>query len=554
MKNKNFLGALWQHPGHLIWILLAYLPFLGKMSVPLTGDQKVYLSIAMEMREKGSWIKPLLFGEGSYYKPPFQYWATLLGWKALGFNLWGALVPSALAVLLTAWLIGEIAGLLHEKKYFISAGLWFAGTLGTAVYGSTAQMEIYLCLFYAASWWAGLKFLVPAREDRTYGWLYVAFAIAGFSALVKSPLYSVFWVVSYLSYLILSGEWEMFTDKHLYRSWALGVVCASLWYIAMFAIDGSKFWSDYFLRETWEKKAGNSGSALSLWGALLYFCFPFTLLIFPTLKETWKKRRSGQILRFVLCWSWLPALFFSLYPYKIKPYLYLLLPALAVFVDWGCYRISRSKIFKWFSALTGGVAFVVLGGVGWILFKAEIMPAWIAALFALTAVLFLVAGMMQWTRAMALAGLSAVLVFRIAAVSLGEWDILGLRTVHQAQPDASIAMLDEDKNIWHEVGLLSTALGTPMLRIETLEDVADTLQSSGMVILTEDQYKKYYRNIQAKLMGRGDLRDIHEFKWRRWKVRTHFPFKDIIKKGRSGVQGFEDLTERRFQILSLRRI
>ena len=72
---RQLLNRLWRHPGHLIWILPAYLPFLGKMSVPLTGDQKVYLSTALEMRESGSWLIPKLFGESSYYKPPLQYWA-----------------------------------------------------------------------------------------------------------------------------------------------------------------------------------------------------------------------------------------------------------------------------------------------------------------------------------------------------------------------------------------------------------------------------------------------------------------------------------------------
>src|SRR4051812_37450503 len=98
------MRALWRHPWHLLWIALVYLPLLGQMSVPLTGDQKVYLNISKEMYEAGSWLKPLLFGQGSYYKPPFQYWATLLGWNVLGYNFWGALVPSVIAVLLTAWL------------------------------------------------------------------------------------------------------------------------------------------------------------------------------------------------------------------------------------------------------------------------------------------------------------------------------------------------------------------------------------------------------------------------------------------------------------------
>ena len=44
--------TLWRHPGHLIWILAAYVPLLWEMMIPFTGDQKTYIAIAMEMRER----------------------------------------------------------------------------------------------------------------------------------------------------------------------------------------------------------------------------------------------------------------------------------------------------------------------------------------------------------------------------------------------------------------------------------------------------------------------------------------------------------------------
>src|SRR3989338_3129366 len=69
---KGMANLLWRFPGYLVWAAAAYMIMAGSMSVPLTGDQKVYVSTAMEMREHGQWLQPLLFGEPSYYKPPFQ--------------------------------------------------------------------------------------------------------------------------------------------------------------------------------------------------------------------------------------------------------------------------------------------------------------------------------------------------------------------------------------------------------------------------------------------------------------------------------------------------
>jgi 4-amino-4-deoxy-L-arabinose transferase-like glycosyltransferase len=543
---------LWRHPGHLVWVAAAYFPLLGWMNVPLTGDQKVYLSTAMEMREAGSWLKPLLFGEGSYYKPPFQYWATLVGWELFGFNLWGALIPSVLCVLATAWFVGELAYLMRERRWFVNAGLWFAATLGTVTYGTTGQMEIYLCLFYAASWWAGLRFLAEPRESRRPGWLYAAFAIAGLAAIVKSPLYSVFWVVGYLSYLIVSGEWELFSNKHLYRAWGIGIVVGAAWFVAILAVDGQRFWADYALRETWYKKGGNQSTFLSLWGALLYFCFPFTLMLIPAVRAMLRSRRTGEILRFVLCWSWLPAIFFSVYPYRIKPYLYLLVPALAVLVDWGYFRAGRTILHRSVTIGAGIFMLFILGGVAFVLARAELVPYWVCGGLAAAGLAGLVCAGADWMRGFALSGLAAIFFFRAAAGSLGEQDIAGLREAVASKPAAPVAMLDENRNIWHEVGLMAVGIGKPVRRLSNVDEVAEFVRAGGIVALTEEQAAGHLRTVQAKLLGKGDLRDLDVRAWKRWKVRARFPYRELVARGRRGVPDFENQVKREFSLVSVR--
>ena len=550
---RRIWASLWQHPGHLIWIALAYFPFLGMMSVPLTGDQKVYLSTAMEMRQTGNWLRPMLFGETSYYKPPLQYWTTLLGWKIFGFNLWGALIPSALCVVLTAWFIGEIARILHGRRAFVNAGLWFAAALGTATYGFTAQMEIYLVLFYAAAWWAGLRFLTSTHEvtgHRNFNWLYLAFVIAGLAALVKSPLYSVLWVVGFFTYLIISGEWDIFRDKRLYIAWVAGIIAGSSWFIAVLMVDGQRFWSDYVLREQL-KKVPNGGGPLSLWAALLYFCIPFTLLILPGLRTIWKRRRSEKIKRFIISWVWAPALFFSVYPYRIKPYLYPLLPMMTLIVDLGYLMEGRSRSYRITTILSGILMLVLTGGLAVVLGRAELVPYWILAGFILVGCLSVVSAVKDWMRGLALCALAGVFFFHAASVSLGEADIAGFRRVVEERPTAEVAMLDESRNIWHEVGLLSVAIGKPISRLVNLDQIADFLQAGGLIVLTEDQLNDNERSIEAKLMGRGDLRNVEVLSWQRWRVRSKFPFKELILHGKRDLPNLDADLHREFKIIYL---
>ena len=65
-----------RYPALLLWVFLAYAWAVWLYCIPFTGDEKVYLSTAMEMRAHSDWLHPWLIDEHAYYKPPLQFWAT----------------------------------------------------------------------------------------------------------------------------------------------------------------------------------------------------------------------------------------------------------------------------------------------------------------------------------------------------------------------------------------------------------------------------------------------------------------------------------------------
>src|SRR5947207_3063788 len=97
-------GKYFKFPWMILWVFSAYFIGIWKFSVPLTGDQKVYINHSMEMWLSGNWIYPSLFGQHSYYKPPFQYWLTLIGCNVFGFNLFGTMIFSVIFASITAWI------------------------------------------------------------------------------------------------------------------------------------------------------------------------------------------------------------------------------------------------------------------------------------------------------------------------------------------------------------------------------------------------------------------------------------------------------------------
>lgn len=488
----------------------------------LTGDQKVYISIALEMKERGSWLTPYLFGEPSYLKPPLQYWATLLSWKFGGVSLLTTFLPSVLMLWIGSWLLGEISGLLGEKKWKVTTGLWFAGTLGAWTYGTTSQMEIYLVTAWMAGWYFVLQALAPPTAERRYGRLFLAFFFAGLLSLIKSPLYSVLWTLSFLIYLLIAGEWLVFRERKLYGALLFGVLVGASWYLAILVNDRERFISQYVLQETFAKGSGNGGTPLGLWGALLMMALPTTPLLVPAFRELLRARRAFRILRLVLAWTLPLALFFSFYPYRVHTYLFPLLPMVALIIDWGAFRSGHSKLFRWTTRLTGVLlssAFLLTAILLWdtqLASKAFVLAALVLALTSM---------LTSWTasfRGLLGVSLGLILFLRGVSTEIAERDYIHLSELIRTSKFQSLSYDDRSRNIWSEVGFLSVTLKRPIQRILKIDEALDQLEKTPghAWILSDETWKNEYVELSSALSKRGIRYQI--LPWRRLKARKGF--------------------------------
>ncbi len=535
----------------LRWLPLAavYLISLGAYSVPWTGDQKLYISIAREMREAGSWLLPRFLGETRYFKPPFQYWVTWLGFDVFGLNFWGALLPSVIAAFATAALLNAILRLdsagaprhgvdARDPHTGWNAGALFLLTLGTLTYATVAQMEIHVCLFQAAAWWLGLKAVDQTERFRT-PWLFAAFTVAGAAAWVKSPAYSAFWVLGYGFYLYMSGRVSRLKRPEFWAALVWGVVVGLAWYVAVLKLDGARFWDEYIVRESLEKKNGNTGSAASLWYALFYFCFPFTLMIAFALRELILDRRRDFRALF-LGWLLPPAIFFTLHPYRVKTYLYVLVPLFCMALS----RVPRRHLPQWIRLTSGIVPFLLLSALALVLRRADLVPLWLSIGLVLAGALQL--GIARNRDGLFLTGAAlAVLVVRLSAISLGEADIAPLRaltaTLNPSGENTRIVMWDESANVWHEAGLLSLALARPIERLAKQAEIEKAIESGATALITDEQKAAFTSG--AALHSSAALQWTP---WARWKARAKFPFRELMAEGASVLGPDHELLKRSF--------
>src|SRR5690606_25447209 len=114
--------------------------------------------------------------------------------------------------------------------------------------------------------------------------------------------------------------------------------------------------------------------------------------------------------------------------YRTSVYLFILVPALAILVDWGCFRSNRTRTFLWASRGTGVLLFIALAVASLALYRAEFIPVWLALAIVFTGSAAVIVTWMGWMRIFALCSLISILFFRIGAVEIVSGDIERLKT------------------------------------------------------------------------------------------------------------------------------
>ena len=423
------------------------------------------------------------------------------GVECFGFGLLGALIPSVCALVGSAFLVNRISEKINASKSQLP-GIFFAASLGTMTYGTTAQMEIWIVLFYL---WAWKEFLFQ-RWTR-------AFILVGIMAWIKGPLYPALWVMSVCIWFKFENQTRQIFSKRFIFNGLLGVGVGLLWYAVAARTDYDAMMSGFFLRENVSKMKTAQGTPWGLWGEFSYSLFPWVIWLIYSLTQKEVRNRILQQKNFYIAFALFPALFFTFFPYRVNTYLYLLTPVAAWMVSiqkgekrsplLGSIGIALSAVLCFF-------AFRLSGG-NWI--GVEI------ALGILSALLIWSYGFFSLDpKLIAIGSLLLVNFIRIGAVQIGEKDIQGLREFQRDRgSNKSLAYWIDDEDIWHEFGLVSSALGLDVQRVHSRDGLEAFLKSGGAII---------FQNTPPDLNFA-----LQCVQWSRLKKRMKFPLQTLITNG-----------------------
>ncbi|MDD2463072.1 MAG: phospholipid carrier-dependent glycosyltransferase [Desulfobulbus sp.] len=360
----------------LSFYVLAYLVPLGARDL-FVPDETRYAEVPREMIASGNWAVPHLDGVRYFEKPALGYWVHAGSLMLFGENNFAVRFPSALAVGLSAllvFLIGKKIRWSQEEQQPpfapIAAALVFLSCFEVFGVGNTAVLDNLFSFFLTACivffYWATEQTPGSSREKM---WLILAGLLCGLAFLTKGFLALAVPILALVPYLL----WQRRFIDILRMSWLpilVAVIVALPWALRVH-LKEPDFWNYFFWNEHIRRFASsNAQHKESIWFFLLAapgLVFPWTFLIPAAgsgIKQLWREQpECSNLLKFCLCWLFVPFLFFSLSNGKLLTYILPCFPPFALLMGLGLLQLLRnngqSRLFR-AGLVVNGVLFTLL--------------------------------------------------------------------------------------------------------------------------------------------------------------------------------------------------
>jgi 4-amino-4-deoxy-L-arabinose transferase-like glycosyltransferase len=351
------LSSLSLRKGIIVVALLSGLFFGFRLgSYPLfVPDEARYSEIPREMLSSGDYVTPHLDGIKYLEKPPLFYWMQTGGLSLFGINEWGARSSN--------WLLGVLGCVL----IYIAGYKWFSPRAGAWAATVLAVNVLYFGLVHIVTLDLALTFFVTtgllsflAAQQYSPGlarrlFCYAGFLSAALAVLTKGLVGIVLPGLIVFAWMLIRLNFSGL--RHLY--WPSGLLLFFLvavpWHYMEQQIN-PEFFNYYFIEHHFKRYATDYAQRYKPWfffiGVFILGALPWTIF-FPKFlnKEAFKK--GWQLLRvtskesFLLCWLFIPILFFSVSQSKLVPYILPSFPALALLMGlWLSHFDAESKISR----------------------------------------------------------------------------------------------------------------------------------------------------------------------------------------------------------------
>ena len=311
----------------LLLLLLAFWILFAQLGSPLMEpDESRYAEIPRLMLRSGDWITPKLQGKPYNDKPPLVYWLIAASYAVFGVSIEAArLVPA------TAGLLTLIAVYLWSRRYLGRSVanitvLILLTMLGYVAFMRMLLLDGVLTFLVVGSLLAGHHALAQKRHP---GWWLISAILCGLGVLAKGPV-----AIVLVTPCLFALRWldRSTTPMRFFDAVWYGIVVLSLavpWYAVMM-LTNEGFGSEHFIRHHLQRFLDPAHHERPFWyyvPSLLLELLPWPLLL-VALGQRWRSWTGTE--RFLMFFSMLCFVFFSIARAKLPTYLLPILPTLAV--------------------------------------------------------------------------------------------------------------------------------------------------------------------------------------------------------------------------------
>jgi 4-amino-4-deoxy-L-arabinose transferase-like glycosyltransferase len=300
-------------------------------------DEGRYSEISREMVASGDWITPRLDGIKYFEKPPLQYWATALVFRAFGQSEITARVYTGFCGLAAILLIGFTARRLGTGEHALAAMMALASSPYFMALGGVVTLDMGLTLWTSLTFCAlllGENAASDARERRR--WLLVAWAAMALAVLSKGLVGIVFPAAALGLHALVRGN----LGGLLRLEWIYGplvfLAIAAPWFVAV-SYANPEFPEFFFIHEHFQRFLTTSHRRVEPWWyfpVMLFAGFlPWMFALPGAIASAWERERGTtgfRPLMFALWWTLFIVAFFSASGSKLPGYILPAFPALAL--------------------------------------------------------------------------------------------------------------------------------------------------------------------------------------------------------------------------------
>jgi len=538
----------------VLWILLiltlVYAPFFGHRMIRMAGDEKVYVSQAIEMAQHGNWFIQRLQGVPDYYKGPLHYILLRIGMMVFGWNPWAVLYMNFLflfggAVALGA-LVRRYCGGDKANGYAVWTGAFFATCVGVYAHTFASQMEVELAGLFAIA-----LYVLDSTPIDAGGFLF--WFLAGLIGWSKSPLHAVLAGSAALLFWLVNGE--LLTRLKNWKTWAAmfsGIAFCTAGYLPAYLLDRENFVNYYIIRETLSKGDSGQSWTISYQSVLGFYLFPWILIAFLTYIDFFSKvfrpwqrffdPKQRRALSLAICGIIPSFAFFTWHPYHFENYNLPVISGVILFV--GLTFANRlPRLETAYRVAIGLTALIVLAlPVGMTMLTQQFAPlpawwpsallptVWIATLLSSVGLIcFGVIRKIAQPQWLALSMVGFLFSVGCTVTMIGERELFDLNqylATSQGVNDQEIGYYNLQHNIWSEWGLMNFWIHRNVVALNEPAELKAALHSGETVLVPARQVPDFQDFVKKELPEVP----LEILPWKRWLTQGKTPGGDPLWK------------------------